>query len=80
MRSGELEEVQRNLGEKKFAQAVSIQATEQALDAALRMQLRQLAAPESLPAEEIEEQSASSEVSAEEIQAEQESEPVVEEE
>jgi len=80
IRSGELEEVQRSLGEKKFTQAVSILATEKALEEAIRLQLRRIAAPESLQSEEREEQSNHSEVSAEEIQTEQESEPAAEEE
>jgi len=80
MRSGELEEVQRSLGERKFTQSVSILATEQAFEEALRLQLRRLAAPESLQAEEREEQSNQSEVSTEEIQTEQEKEPAAEEE
>lgn len=80
MRSGELEEVQRSLGERKFTQAVSILATEQALEEALRLQLRRLAAPESLPAEESDEQTESSEVATEENQAEEQSEPAAEEE
>jgi len=80
IRSGELEEVQRSLGERKFTQAVSILATKQALEEAIRLQLRRLAAPESLQAEDREEQSSQSEVSAEEIQTEQEKEPAAEEE
>jgi len=80
IRSGELEEVQRSLGERKFTQSVSLLATEQAFEEALRLQLRRLAAPESLQAEEREEQSNQSEVSAEEIQTEQEKEPAAEEE
>ncbi len=80
IRSGELEEVQRSLGERKFTQAISILATEQALEEAIRLQLRRLAAPESLQTEEREEQSKQSEVSVEEIQTEQESEPAAEEE
>jgi len=80
IRSGELEEVQRSLGERKFTQAVSILATEQALEEAIRLQLRRIAAPESLQAEEREEQSNQSEVSAEETQTEQEKEPAAEEE
>jgi len=80
IRSGELEEVQRSLGEKKFTQAISILATEQALEEAIRLQLRRIAAPESLQAEEREEQSNHSGVSAEETQTEQENEPAAEEE
>ena len=80
MQSGELEEVQRSLGERKFTQAISVLAAEQALDAAIRLQLRRIAAPESLPAEESDEQTKSSEVATEENQAEEQSEPAVEEE
>jgi len=80
MQSGELEEVQRSLGERKFTQAISVLAAEQALDAAIRLQLRRIAAPESLPAEERDEQTKSSEVATEENQAEEQSEPAVEEE
>jgi len=79
MQSGELEEVQRSLGERKFTQAISVLAAEQALDAAIRLQLRRIAAPESLPAEESDEQTESSEVATEEYQAEKQSEPAVEE-
>jgi len=48
MQSGELQEVQKSLGEKKFAEAVSMQAAQQALNTAIQLQLRRIAAPESL--------------------------------
>jgi len=80
IRSGELEEVQRSLGERRFTEIVSMLATEQAINEAIRMQLRRLAAPESLPTEESEELPEKPEGTTEEIQAEQEGEPVTEKE
>jgi trigger factor len=80
IRSGELEEVQRSLGERRFTEIVSMLATEQAINEAIRMQLRRLAAPESLPTEESEELPENTEGTTEEIQAEQEGEPVTEKE
>ncbi len=52
--SGELQDVQKELGEKKFANAISMEAANRALETAIRKQLRTLASPESLPAEEPE--------------------------
>ncbi len=51
MMSGELQEVQKELGEKKFANAVSMEAANHAMENAIRRQLRAIASPESLPAE-----------------------------
>ncbi|NMD27324.1 MAG: trigger factor [Chloroflexi bacterium] len=48
--SGELQEVQKELGEKKFANAISMEAANRALESAIRMQLRTIASPESIPA------------------------------
>jgi len=47
--SGELQEVQKELGEKKFANAISMEAANRALENAIRMQLRTIASPESIP-------------------------------
>jgi len=47
--SGELQEVQKELGEKKFANAISMEAANRALENAIRMQLRTISSPESIP-------------------------------
>jgi len=56
--SGELQDVQKELGEKKFANAISMEAANRALETAIRKQLRTIASPESLPTEPIEAQAA----------------------
>lgn len=53
MQSGELEEVKRTLGEKKFGSSVAVTAAEQAVDKKIRQFLRRIASPESLPADEL---------------------------
>ncbi|MEL7645075.1 MAG: trigger factor [Anaerolineaceae bacterium] len=52
--SGELQDVQKELGEKKFANAISMEAANRALETAIRKQLRTIASPESLPVEPAE--------------------------
>lgn len=52
VRSGELHQMQKDLGEKKFANAISHEAANRALESAIRLQLRKIASPESFPAEE----------------------------
>ena len=54
VRSGELQDVQKELGEKKFANAISMEAANRALETAIRKQLRMIASPESLPVEAVE--------------------------
>lgn len=53
MQSGELEEVKRTLGEKKFGSSVAVTAAEQAVDKKIRQFLRRIASPESLLADEL---------------------------
>ncbi|MEA4959942.1 MAG: trigger factor, partial [Anaerolineaceae bacterium] len=46
MRSGEFEELQKEMGSKKFAQNVSMEAANRALENAIRAQLKSIASPE----------------------------------
>ena len=46
MRSGEFEEMQKEMGSKKFAQNVSMEAANRALENAIRAQLKSIASPE----------------------------------
>jgi RNA-binding protein YhbY len=70
--SGEFSEAQKSLGSKKFAESVSMQAANQALENSIRRKLRELADPEEVieikapettesPAEEIAEEVADKE-------------------
>ena len=47
--SGEYEQAEKELGKKRFTEAISNEAANNALEKAIRLQLRILAAPESLP-------------------------------
>ncbi len=47
--SGEYEQAEKELGKKRFTEAISNEAANNALEKAIRLQLRTLAAPESLP-------------------------------
>ena len=46
MRSGEFEELQKEMGSKKFAQNVPMEAANRALENAIRAQLKSIASPE----------------------------------
>jgi len=61
--SGEYEQAEKQLGKKRFTEAISNEAANNALEKAIRLQLRTLAAPESLPvAEEVTEEEAVEEI------------------
>lgn len=47
--SGEYEQAEKELGKKRFTEAISNEAANNALEKAIRLQLRTLASPESLP-------------------------------
>ena len=50
--SGEYDQLQKELGKKRFSEALSSEAANNALENAIRKQLRKIASPESLEAEE----------------------------
>lgn len=57
--SGEYEQTEKQLGKKRFKEAISNEAANNALEKAIRRQLRMLAAPESMPVvEEVTEEQA----------------------
>ncbi len=61
--SGEYEQAEKELGKKRFTEAISNEAANNALEKAIRFQLRTLAAPESLPVvEEVSEEEAVEEI------------------
>ena len=61
--SGEYEQAEKQLGKKRFTEAISNEAANNALEKAIRLQLRTLAAPESLPvAEEVTEEESVEEI------------------
>lgn len=61
--SGEYESTEKELGKKRFTEAISNNAATNALEKAIRLQLRKLADPDSIPAEE---EASKNEVSEEE--------------
>ncbi len=61
--SGEYEQAEKELGKKRFTEAISNEAANNALEKAIRLQLRTLAAPESLPVvEDVTEEEAVEEI------------------
>ncbi len=50
--SGELMELQKELGEKKFANVISMEAANRAIEKSIRSRIRAIASPESVPAED----------------------------
>ncbi|MFZ3070352.1 MAG: trigger factor [Anaerolineaceae bacterium] len=54
IRSGELNDMQKELGEKKFANVISMEAANRVLENAIRRQLRTIACPESIVVSESE--------------------------
>lgn len=61
--SGEYEQAEKQLGKKRFTEAISNEAANNALEKAIRQQLRMIAAPESMPVvEEVTEEEAVEEV------------------
>lgn len=61
--SGEYEQAEKELGKKRFTEAISNEAANNALEKAIRLQLRTLASPESLPViEEVNEDEAVEEI------------------
>lgn len=61
--SGEYEQAEKELGKKRFTEAISNEAANNALEKAIRLQLRTLASPESLPViEEVNEEEAVEEI------------------
>ena len=72
--SGEYQQAEKELGKKRFTEAISNEAANNALEKAIRLQLRTLAAPESLPVvEEVTEEEAVEEI-LDALQSETESE------
>ena len=72
--SGEYQQAEKELGKKRFTEAISHEAANNALEKAIRLQLRTLAAPESLPVvEEVTEEEAVEEI-LDALQSETESE------
>ena len=54
--TGEFETALKELGKDKFQEYLSTEAARNALVKAIRLQLRKIAAPESIPAEEVKEE------------------------
>jgi trigger factor len=86
--SGEYEQAEKQLGKKRFTEAISNEAANNALEKAIRQQLRMIAAPESMPVlEEVTEEEAveevmdalQSEIEAESVELETASDPVQDE-
>jgi FKBP-type peptidyl-prolyl cis-trans isomerase (trigger factor) len=86
--SGEYEQAEKQLGKKRFTEAISNEAANNALEKAIRQQLRMIAAPESMPVvEEVNEEEAvaevmdalQSEIEAESVELETASDPVQDE-
>lgn len=78
--SGEFEEAYKELGKDHFQEYLSREAASNALVKAIRLQLRKIAAPESIPAEEVKEEEASEETEANDADSSESSDIPVQEE